>query len=104
MSEVEKITINAAPKVIEIDPSCRSVYIRFKVAKVHRTVSEAKPGPVIAFDLDARGRVIGIELIGVASFSIKAIRHQLPERFENLDLEQAEFVPTSNHCYAPIAA
>lgn len=104
MNEFEKITINAAPKVIEIDPSCHSIYIRFKAAKVHRTISDPKPGPVVAYDLDARGRVIGIELIGVDSFSIKGIRRQLPDRFKDLDLDQAEFMPTSNLRHEPMAA
>jgi uncharacterized protein YuzE len=86
MSEFDKITTNGVPTVIEIDPSCHAVYIRFKTTKVHRTVSDAKRGAVMAIDLDAKGQVIGIELTGIANFSVKAIRRHLPARFKNLDL------------------
>jgi uncharacterized protein YuzE len=104
MSEFSKITIEGAPTVIEIDPSCHSVYIRFKTTKVYRTVSDSKRGPVTAIDLDAKGQVIGIELVGVANFSATAIRRQLPARFKNLDLDRAEFMPTPAHWVETIAA
>jgi uncharacterized protein YuzE len=71
MSEFERITINGAPTVIEIDPSCHSVYVRFRTTKVHRTVSDSKRGPVMAIDLDEKGQVVGIELVGVANPSHK---------------------------------
>lgn len=92
------------PTVIEIDPTCHAAYIRFKAAKVHRTISETKPGPVMSIDLDKNGRVVGIELVGVKEFSIAAIRRRLPERFRNINFDRAGFVPTP-HCRAePIAA
>jgi uncharacterized protein YuzE len=104
MGEFDKITTTGVPTVIEIDPSCRSAYVRFRKTKVHRTVSDSKRGPVMAIDLDARGQVVGIELVGVANFSVKAIRRQLPERFKKLDLDQAEFMPTPACRVEPIAA
>jgi hypothetical protein len=104
MTEFDKINIDKVPTVIEIDPSCHSVYVRFRATKVHRTVSDSKRGPVMAIDLDARGQVVGIELLGVATFSVNAIRRRLPERFKDLDLDQAEFMPTPASRAEPIAA
>jgi hypothetical protein len=104
MNEFDKITIDKVPTVIEIDPSCRSVYVRFRTTKVHRTVSDSKPGAVMAIDLDARGQVVGIELLGVANFSVNSIRGRLPERFRDLDLDRAEFMPTPAYRIEPIAA
>ena len=53
------------PVTIEFDPSIDAWYVRFRAAKVARTISEDKPGPIVAVDLDANNRVIGIEIIGV---------------------------------------
>ncbi len=104
MSEFNKITTHGVPKVIEIDPSCRSVYIRFKTTNVHRTLSDSKRGPMTAIDLDAKGQVVGIELIGIPNFSVNAIRRHFPERFKDLDLDRAEFMPAPACRAEPIAA
>jgi uncharacterized protein YuzE len=52
------------PETIEFDPSIDAWYVRFRTAKLAKTISEDKPGPVVAVDMDARNRVIGIEIIG----------------------------------------
>jgi uncharacterized protein YuzE len=104
MNEINSITIDQVPKVIEIDPSCHSVYVRFKTTKIHRTISEPKPGAMMAIDLDARGKVIGIELIGVANFSIAAILRRLPPQFRNLNLERTGFMPANACRSQPIPA
>lgn len=97
MSDLNQLFIrSSSPPTLEIDPSCHSVYIRFKTAHVHKTVSDNKPGAgVVAVDLDSRGEVIGVELIGVREFSIAAIRHSLPERMKRIDFERARFMPVA---------
>jgi hypothetical protein len=104
MSDVDQITINDVPMVIEIDPSCHAVYVRFRKTRVHRTVSDSKRGSIMAIDLDVKGRVVGIELVGIANFSVNAIRRRLPERFKDLDLDRAEFMPARACRVEPIAA
>lgn len=47
--------------VRRLDP----VYIRFKKAKVDRTVRQVRRGMICAVDLDAMGAVVGVELIGM---------------------------------------
>jgi uncharacterized protein YuzE len=103
MNDINSIRIDQVPRVIEIDPCCHSVYLRFKRAKVHRTISEPKPGAIMAIDLDAKGKVVGIELIGITNFSISAILRRLPPRFRNMNLERTEFMPTSACQAQPVA-
>jgi len=52
-----------------------------------------KPGPVLAVDLDARNRVIGLEIIGVREFSLRWLRNVAHFDLSGIDLEGARFVP-----------
>jgi uncharacterized protein YuzE len=81
---------------VEFDYSSHSVYIRFKTAKIHKTLSDGRESRVLAIDVDSRGEIIGIELVGIQDFSISQIRRRLPERFRNMDFEEALWVPTSS--------
>ena len=80
------------PPTIEFDPSINAWYIRFRTARVAKTISEDKPGPVVAVDLDAANRVIGLEIIGVREFSIRWLRETAPFDLSGFDLEGAKFV------------
>ena len=82
------------PPTIEFDPAIDAWYVRFRTAKVARTISEDKPGPVVAVDLDASNRVIGLEIIGVREFSIRWLRKAAPFDLSGFDLEGAKFVHT----------
>lgn len=97
MSEFNSIFVpGGAPKTLEFDPTCRAVYIRFKNARVNKTVSgQHVKDCIVTIDLDSNGAVIGVELIGVKEFSIAAIRHRLPERLKQIDFERAQLMPTS---------
>jgi len=77
---------------VEMDYPSHSVYIRFKTAKIHKTISDDRAGRVLAVDLDSHGEIIGIELVGVQDFSISQIRRMLPERLRKIDLDQAGLV------------
>lgn len=104
MGEINTITINAKPTSIEMDPTCHSVYIRFKTTKVERTIADMKPGPVMIIDLNAKGLVIGIELVGIREFSISAIRRRLPERFRGMDFDNTRLVQAASRQQEPLAA
>jgi uncharacterized protein YuzE len=80
------------PPTIEFDPSIDAWYVRFRTARVAKTISEDKPGPVVAVDLDASNRVIGLEIIGVREFSIRWLRETAPFDLSGFDLEGAKFV------------
>jgi uncharacterized protein YuzE len=89
----EVITIQSStPPVIELDPSVSAWYIRFSRAKVVKTLSEDKPGPVVTIDLDARGKVVGVEIIGVREFSLKMLIKLARIEAPNVDFQRARFV------------
>ena len=82
---------------MEIDPSCRAIYIRFKNTRVHKTLSNPHAKDcIVTVDLDLNDAVIGVELIGVKEFSIAAIRHKLPEKMKDIDFERARFIIPNN--------
>ena len=96
MSDFSSVLVRGdLPQAVEIDPSCHSAYIRFKKAKIERTVNRVDEGKVVAVDLDSSGNVVGIELIGVRQFSISAIRRFLPPQFRQLNFERANFMPAT---------
>ena len=96
MSKFNSIVLPAsATPTVEIDPSCHSVYIRFKKARVHKTISSEEQGKIMVVDLGSDNSVIGVELVGVKEFSISAIRHRLPETMQAIDFNKARFMPAS---------
>ena len=97
MSDFNSLVVKGGlPRTVEIDPSCHSVYIRFKTAKVHKTISRDSRGTIVAVDLDAGNEVIGIELVGVKEVSIEAIRHHLPSQLRQANFERARFMPVTD--------
>lgn len=92
-----RIIIKDVPApVIEIDPGAMAVYIRFRKAKVHKTISDDRSGAVVAVDLDEKNQPIGLEVVGVREFSIKAIRKAVPTEFKRIDFEGARFMPAAS--------
>jgi uncharacterized protein YuzE len=83
------------PPTIEFDSSAMAWYIRFRSAKVAKTISEDTPGCVYAIDLDADNRVIGFELLGVRHFSISAVRRITAIDTSKVDFERARFMPAA---------
>ena len=91
-----KFKAPAKAPVIEFDHSVRAWYIRFKNAKVAKTITEDVPGCFYSVDLDEKNEVIGLELIGVSAFTIKRAR-QLPViDMSRVDFESAKFVPAQD--------
>jgi len=85
----------ATPPRIEFDLSVMGWYVRFKSAKVAKTISEDVPGHVYAIDLDAQGELIGFELLGVREFSIELLLNIPSIDFSRTDLQRAKFVPAA---------
>ena len=88
---------------VEFDLSVCAWYIRFKNAKVARTVSDDKPGVVAAIDLDERNQVIGVELLGVKEFSLNMLRKIRSIDTSRVDFDRARFVHASNRDSVPTA-
>jgi uncharacterized protein YuzE len=105
MNEMNQLLIPATARpTVEIDNASHSVYIRFKRAKVQKTLSDNRRHAVLTIDLDAKGEVIGIELVGIQNLTISQIRRVLPERLRGIDFDQARWVPTGFRESTPVAA
>lgn len=56
---------------LDYDPDADSVYIKMRAAKVKKTKETGtKENPMI-LDFDAKGKLVGIEVIGVSTFKKK---------------------------------
>jgi len=83
----------SVPPRIEFDPDVMSWYVRFKSARVAKTITQDADGPVYAIDLDERGEVIGFELTGVKELSITLLLKNPVMDFSKTDFRTATFVP-----------
>ena len=89
--ETLKVEASAIPTV-EIDTAARAAYVRFSNEKVAKTISDDRPGVVVAIDLDAKGKVVGIELIGVRDFSIETLLKGTRIKVPKANLSRARYV------------
>ena len=62
---------------VEIDTEVSAAYVRFKRAKIARTVRHASKWPIMTIDLDARGEVLGVEFVGVKRFDLEYLLRQV---------------------------
>jgi uncharacterized protein YuzE len=93
MRHREVITIKSATApTITVDASNSAWYIRFSNAKVAKTVSEEKPGPVVAIDFDAAGNVIGIEILGVKELSFATALKIANVRAPKIDVQDIKVI------------
>ena len=63
---------SSTPPVVEFDQSVAAWYVRFGNGKVARTTHREKRGAIVNIDVDSQNRVIGIELLGIREFTIRA--------------------------------
>lgn len=76
--------------LITFDPEAQAVYAKFSKNKVARSVQVEGTGGAVNFDLDRNGRVIGIEFLFVADFSLKEMHRQVERHLDrDLDFNQA---------------
>ena len=64
------IVKSRASPVVEIDTEAGAAYVRFKKAKVAKTLRHRSKWPIVTVDLDAAGEVIGVEFVGVKKFNL----------------------------------
>jgi uncharacterized protein YuzE len=90
--------------VVEYDHTVGAVYIRFsneKVAETHDLGGRQFP---LCVDLDKSGEVIGVEMVGMVSMSIKKLNQVISPHFASrIDLTPAE-ITIPQHAYAGSAA
>jgi uncharacterized protein YuzE len=80
------------PPIVEIDTEATAAYIRLRHAKVARTERcESKKG-LVMLDFDAKGNVIGIEVVGQQEFSIRELIKQIPVETSDAVLNQTRYV------------
>jgi uncharacterized protein YuzE len=65
-----------APPTVEIDTEAAAAYVRFSRAKVARTLRHGAKWPIVTIDVDARGQVVGLELVGVKKFNLSYLLEQ----------------------------
>lgn len=85
------IVHNVAAPIVEIDTEFDAVYVRFKRAKVVRTVAQPSKTMHVALDLDAKGEVIGIEAVGADEFSIQTMLKLAKVEVPRLDLSKVHY-------------
>ena len=91
---------SSTPPVVEFDQSVTVWYVRFNNGKIARTLHPEKQGAMVNIDVDSQDRVIGIELLGIREFSIRAFFRLtgLPRR--TVDFTRARFIPASALAHA----
>jgi|ERR1041384_4367402 uncharacterized protein YuzE len=93
---IDRITVRSSnPPSIEFDHNVRAWYIRFKKAKVAKTVHKDRSNIVLAVDLDSNNEVVGVELLGVREFSINLFKKITNIDAPKIDFNRARFVAAS---------
>ena len=70
---------SSKPPTVEIDTEVKAAYVRFSSAPVSKTKEvPSKSTWMATIDLDAKGQVVGVELLGVDCFEIKVLLKVLP--------------------------
>ena len=89
------------PPVVEIDHQSGAVYVRFtpRGAKVSKTVVRSE-WPHVAVDLDADGKVIGVEAIGIDEMTISKVLQHAQVKAKDSDIRSARYVKTSHAVHA----
>ncbi len=77
--------------VVEFDPEAGAVHVRFKRARVARTVARPARTMHLAVDLDAQREVIGIEAVGVDEFRLGKLLRMADVEAPKVDFTEARF-------------
>jgi len=90
-TEILLVRSRTAPTV-GIDTEASAAYVRFKQAKVARTVRHSSKWPIVTLDLDARGDVVGVEFVGVKKFNLGYLLKRVPLRASLQTIARASYV------------
>ncbi|MBI4660186.1 MAG: hypothetical protein HY735_15205 [Verrucomicrobia bacterium] len=83
----------SAPPAVEVDSEAATVYVRFRRAKVARTIPRPAPRMHLAVDVDARGAVIGVEAVGIKEIQIGRLLKMAAVQAPNIDFSQVRYLP-----------
>jgi len=71
MKKRHTIKVNSnTPPTVELDSEAHAAYVRFTKRVVYRTEVVACDTSIVTIDIARDGSVIGVELVGVAEFTI----------------------------------
>lgn len=92
MKETKVIQVRSQKvPVITFDSETKAVYIKFSDNKVAKTIDDSEGNVIVTIDVDAKGNVIGVELIGIKVFTITKTVKILSKRIKDLpDLAKAQ--------------
>ncbi len=80
------------PPIVEIDTEATTAYIRLREGKVVRTEPFESDRGMVMLDFDAKGRVLGIEIVGQQEFSIRELIKLVPVQTTEGLLQQTRYV------------
>lgn len=84
-----------SPPIVEIDTEAQAAYVRFKKAKVARTLRHRSKWPIVTIDLDGNGEVIGVEFVGVRHFNLKHLLKRVPIKAPPRAIDRASYVASA---------
>ncbi|MBM3881487.1 MAG: DUF2283 domain-containing protein [Verrucomicrobia bacterium] len=85
------------PPTVEIDTKASAAYVRFKRAKIARTLRHRAKWPIVTIDVDARGQVVGLELVGVKKFNLGYLLEQASVKATPDSLDRVNYVSAEGH-------
>jgi uncharacterized protein YuzE len=85
------------PPVVELDSGAHAAYIRFSSAAVAKTKVLTDKTCIVTIDCDRKGDVVGVELLGVDNFNLRALLKQAHiSLVSRKSLEEAKYVPSAD--------
>jgi len=82
------IASNSTP-IVEIDTEATAAYVRYSRGKVAKTQPFGSRDSMVMVDFDTRGRVLGIEIVGIQEFSVSKLHKNAPVRLSKSTMNRA---------------
>lgn len=95
MSKHMLIVHSRTAPTVEIDAQAGAAYIRFKRAKVARTLDRSTRGLILTVDVDARDEVIGVEVIGCEEIVIEKLLAKARVQAPHVPFARTRLRPTA---------
>jgi uncharacterized protein YuzE len=90
------VNITTAPTV-QIDTEAGSAYVRFKRAKIARTLRHGSRWPIVTIDLDAHGQLVGLEFVGVKKFNLGYLLRRVRLKAPSAAVGRANYISAEAH-------
>jgi uncharacterized protein YuzE len=87
---------SATPPVVEFDGGAGAIYVRFSHRAVARTVDQHAEKMNVVVDLDASGKVVGVEAIGTTAFTLRQVLDAARVNAPKANLGNARFIMASS--------